>query len=219
MFEKFTDRARRVVVLAQEEARALNHHFIGAEHLLVAVLREAESETDAPTAKSLAQHGFTPSEAIERVGLTPDAGTDPAPEFLPFTGGAKEALQAALRESLALGHTAITPDHVLLGVIRSEAAHADSPAAAAITALGLTAEDLRHPAGPSPLRLAPLIRTAMLRAHTEAQRAGSEVVGTEHMLLGLLDADPALAQRVFGALGVPTEEVTAKVRGAVSGTD
>ncbi|WP_194820363.1 Clp protease N-terminal domain-containing protein [Nocardia sp. XZ_19_385] len=219
MFEKFTDRARRVVVLAQEEARALNHHFIGAEHLLVAVLREAESEENSPTAKALHLHGYTPSAAVERVGLQPDTGSEAAPEFLPFTDGAKEALQASLRESIALGHTAITPDHVLLGIIRSESAHVDSPAAAAITTLGLTAEDLRHPVGPSRLQLAPLVRTAFLHANDEAVRAGSEVVGAEHLLLGLLDADPELAKRVFGALGVDTDEVTAKVRGIVTGTD
>ncbi|MEV6280842.1 Clp protease N-terminal domain-containing protein [Nocardia sp. NPDC051832] len=219
MFEKFTDRARRVVVLAQEEARALNHHVIGAEHLLVAVLREAESEANSPTAKALSRHGFTPSEAIERIGLAADPDTAATPEFLPFTDGAKAALQASLRESIALGHTAITPDHVLLGIIRSESAHVDSTAAAAITALGLTADELRRPVGPSRLQMAPLVRMAFLHANAEAQRAGSDLVGTEHMLLGLLDADPELAKRVFGALGVDTDEVTAKVRGIVTGTD
>ncbi|MEU8900066.1 Clp protease N-terminal domain-containing protein [Nocardia sp. NPDC048505] len=209
MFEKFTARARRVVVLAQAEARALDHHRIGAEHLLVAVLREAESDARSPSAKTLSLHGYTLADAIEQVGLARDPGGTPVPEFLPFTEDAKDALQAALRETRALGHAAITPDHVLLGVIRSAALHADSPAAAAIAALGITAEDLRHPAGSRRLPLTPLVQLAFQRANTEALRAGGGQLGTAHLLLGLLDADPKLAERVFGE---DTEAITAKVR-------
>ncbi|MEV0252462.1 Clp protease N-terminal domain-containing protein [Nocardia sp. NPDC050712] len=219
MFEKFTDRARHVVVLAQDEARALNHHFIGAEHLLVAVLREAQSDEDSNTAKALAQQGHTPSAAIERVGLAADAGAESAPEFLPFTDGAKQALQAALHETRAMGQPAITPDHILLGILHSESAHVDSRAAAAVTALGLGPEQLRHPAGSGRLQLTPLVRLALAHARAEAQRAGTTGIGTGHLLLGLLDADPALTERVFGALGVDTDEVTAKIRDVVTGTD
>jgi ATP-dependent Clp protease ATP-binding subunit ClpC len=113
VFERFTDRARRVLILAQEEARSLNHGFIGTEHLLLGLIREQ----DGVAAQALSELGITldgvRTKVVEVVGLpaTPSAGSPP------FTPRAKKALDLALRQALQLGHNYIGTEHVLLGVV------------------------------------------------------------------------------------------------------
>jgi ATP-dependent Clp protease ATP-binding subunit ClpC len=113
MFERFTAQARRVLVLAQEEARLLNHSFIGTEHLLLGLLHEGEGLG----AKALESLGIT-LEAVrvqveERIGPAGSATGSP-----PFTPRAKKALELALREALQLGHNYIGTEHLLLGIVR-----------------------------------------------------------------------------------------------------
>ena len=135
MFEKFTDRARRVVVLAQEEARLLNHNAIGTEHLLLGIVHEGQGVA-AQTLQALDIRLAAVRNAIEREappGASPSAGT------LSFSPRAKKSLENALRESLQLGHNYIGTEHMLLGLIRTDG----SRAARVLTDLGATFDRVR----------------------------------------------------------------------------
>jgi len=114
VFERFTDRARRVVVLAQEEARLLNHSYIGTEHLLLGLLREGEGLA----ARALGSQGVTLSAVREKVEEKVGPGASSPGGHIPFTPRAKKVLELALRESLQLGHNYIGAEHILLGLIR-----------------------------------------------------------------------------------------------------
>ena len=114
LFERFTDRARRVVVLAQEEARLLNHNYIGTEHILLGLIHEGEGIA---------------SQALESLGISLEAVRDQVEEIIgqgsqspsghiPFTPRAKKVLELSLREALQLGHNYIGTEHILLGLIR-----------------------------------------------------------------------------------------------------
>lgn len=114
MFDRFTDRARRVVTLAQDEARLLRRDHVGTEHLLVAVARL----DDDLAAAVLHAHGLTGEAARGEVARIVGIGDADAQGELPFTAPAREALDAALREALELGHARIEPAHLLLAVLR-----------------------------------------------------------------------------------------------------
>jgi len=114
MFERFTDKARQVVVLAQEEARLMRHGHIGTEHLLVALAR-VEDDVATPM---LADHGLTGEKARSEVVAIVGIGNAEPGGQLPFTPAAHDALDATLRESLELGHDRVEPAHLLLGVLR-----------------------------------------------------------------------------------------------------
>ena len=114
MFERFTERARQVVVLAQDEARALGHGYIGTEHLLLGLLREEEGLG----ARVLQSLGVTVDEVRARVARIVGAGTSYRPGQIPFTPHAKRALELSLREALSLGHSYIGTEHLLLGLVR-----------------------------------------------------------------------------------------------------
>ena len=114
MFERFTDRARRVLVLAQEEARLLNHNFIGTEHILLGLIHEGEGVA----AKALESLGISLEAVREKVEETigpAGTGTMGSP---PFTPRAKKVLELSLREALQLGHNYIGTEHMLLGLVR-----------------------------------------------------------------------------------------------------
>ena len=115
MFERFTDRARRVVVLAQEEARLLNHSYIGTEHLLLGLVRESEGVA----AKALTSLGIELDAVREHVEEIVGRGSQgPSSGHIPFTPRAKKVLELSLREALQLGHNYIGTEHILLGMIR-----------------------------------------------------------------------------------------------------
>jgi ATP-dependent Clp protease ATP-binding subunit ClpC len=114
MFERFTEQARQVVILAQEEARLMRHGHIGTEHLLVALAR-VDDEVATPM---LADHGLTGEKTrAEVVAIVGIGNVEPGGQ-LPFTPAAHDALDATLRESLELGHDRVEPAHLLLGVLR-----------------------------------------------------------------------------------------------------
>ena len=114
MFERFTDRARRVVVLAQEEARALNHKYIGTEHILLGLIREGEGVA----AKALESMGISREAVRSEVEDIIGKGSQPPSGYIPFTPRAKKVLELSLREALQLGHKYIGTEHILLGLIR-----------------------------------------------------------------------------------------------------
>jgi len=114
MFERFTNRARHVVVLSQEEARLLNHNYIGTEHILLGLLGEPESVGG----QVLAGFGFTVDSAREEVAARVGRGKKGPAGHIPFTPRAKKTLELSLREALALKHKYIGTEHILLGLIR-----------------------------------------------------------------------------------------------------
>ena len=114
MFERFTDRARRVIVLAQEEARALQHNYIGTEHLLLGLIRAG----DGVAAKALEAKGVTLEDTRKQVEEMIGKGTAAPTGHIPFTPHAKQVLELSLREALQLGHSYIGTEHILLGLIR-----------------------------------------------------------------------------------------------------
>jgi hypothetical protein len=114
MFERFTERARMVVVLAQEEARTLKHNYIGTEHVLLGLLREEEGLA----ARVLASLGITVEAVRGQVVRIVGAGDEVTHGQIPFTPRAKKVLELALREALGLGHDYIGTEHILLGLTR-----------------------------------------------------------------------------------------------------
>ena len=114
MFERFTDRARRVVVLAQEEARVLNHNYIGTEHVLLGLIREGEGVA----AKALESLGISLEAVRQQVEEIIGQGQQAPSGHIPFTPRAKKVLELSLREALQLGHNYIGTEHILLGLIR-----------------------------------------------------------------------------------------------------
>ncbi len=128
MFERFTDRARRVVVLAQEEARNLKHKYLGTEHILLGLIREGEGLA----AKSLESLGITLDEVRAQVIDIIGEGQELPSGHIPFTPRAKKVIEYAMREGLQLGHSYIGTEHLLLGLTREP----DSVAAQVLTKLG-----------------------------------------------------------------------------------
>lgn len=128
MFERFTTRARRVVVLAQEEARLLQHNYIGTEHLLLGLL----GETDGIAARALAGLGMSLEGTRQEITAIVGTGSATPSGHMPFTPRAKKVLELAFREARALGHDYIGTEHILLGLIRE----GDGVAAQVLVRLG-----------------------------------------------------------------------------------
>ena len=114
MFERFTDRARRVVVLAQEEARLLNHNYIGTEHILLGLIHEGEGVAARALESMEIDLESVRSQVVEIIGQ----GSQAPSGHIPFTPRAKKVLELSLREALQLGHNYIGTEHILLGLIR-----------------------------------------------------------------------------------------------------
>jgi ATP-dependent Clp protease ATP-binding subunit ClpA len=114
MFERFTERSRRVVVLAQEEARMLDHNYIGTEHLLLGLIHEG----DGIAAQAIGSTGLTLDAARAEVEAMIGRGDSAPFGHIPFTPRAKKVLELALREALALKKSYIGPEHILLGLLR-----------------------------------------------------------------------------------------------------
>jgi ATP-dependent Clp protease ATP-binding subunit ClpC len=114
VFERFTERARRVVVLAQEEARMLDHNYIGTEHILLGLIHEGESVA----ARALESLGISLEEVRSDVERVIGHGEQTTGGHIPFTPRAKKVLELSLREALQLGHNYIGTEHILLGLAR-----------------------------------------------------------------------------------------------------
>jgi len=114
MFERFTDRARRVVVLAQEEARMLNHNYIGTEHILLGLIHEGQGVA----AKALESLGISLEAVRQQVEEIIGQGQQAPSGHIPFTPRAKTVLELSLRETKELGHSYIGTEHILLGLLR-----------------------------------------------------------------------------------------------------
>jgi ATP-dependent Clp protease ATP-binding subunit ClpC len=136
MFERFTERARKVVVLAQEEARHFNHNYIGTEHLLLGLLREDEGVA----ARALGSLNVTLDEVREQVESIVGYGEEGTGGQAPFTPRSKKVLELALREALQLGHNYIGTEHILLGLVRES----EGVAARVLSNLGVDPDKVRR---------------------------------------------------------------------------
>ncbi len=222
MFERFTDRARSVVVLAQEEARMLNHNYIGTEHILLGLVREEEGVG----AKALESLGVSLDGARRSVEEIIDVGEGPVRGHIPFTPRAKRVLELALREALALGHNYIGTEHILLGLIRE----GEGVGAQVLTKLGASFERVRdnvtilleggtveregivkRPTGRMPLTARAL--DAMDLASDFARKRGHRRIDPGDLLLGSLAlvSDYADAQPLLEGLGMDREEIRRRI--------
>ena len=136
MFERFTDRARRVVVLAQEEARMLNHNYIGTEHILLGLIHEGEGVA----AKALVSLGISLDAVRHQVEEIIGQGQQAPSGHIPFTPRAKKVLELSHREAVQLGHNYIGTEHILLGLIRES----DGVAAQVLVTLGADLNRVRQ---------------------------------------------------------------------------
>jgi ATP-dependent Clp protease ATP-binding subunit ClpA len=238
VFERFTERARQVVVLAQDESRGLGHDWIGTEHLLLGVLREEGLASEALAAGGLSlERARKCVEAI--VGELPSRGVTGQ---IPFTREAKRALENARDESNHLGGREITPELVLVGVMRERSGGAACvlrdcrvDIAKVVSALALDPDadptDFLPAPGAKPERTTSSIgesvtaesgsggfarfteraRQVLVLAQDESRAFRHSHVGTEHILLGLLREEEGLAARVLESLDITAEEVRAQV--------
>jgi ATP-dependent Clp protease ATP-binding subunit ClpC len=176
MFERFTERARYVVVLAQDEARTLIHNYIGTEHILLGLLREEHG----PAARVLGSLGITVEEVRAQVVRIVGLGDEATAGQIPFTPRAKKVLELALREALSLGHNYIGTEHILLGLVR------ENEGVAARILLDLDADDdrirseimhlLSGSAGArAPRKGEPWIMVYCPSCHTPIESIGTEV--------------------------------------------
>ena len=235
MFERFTNRARHVIVLAQSEARRLQHNYIGTEHLLLGLL----GETDGLAARALEHFGMSLADARQEVVARIGTGKKPLVEgHIPFTPRAKKVLELALREALELHHNYIGTEHLLLGMVREAdgvgaqilAAHASDLLSVRMAVLDLLstvpasqrrrwprrADAPAEPGAQGEQRTTPAAETTLDEA---ARLAGTEPVGSHHLLLASL-ADPnTAAARALTALGVDLDQARTALRDAgVAGT-
>jgi ATP-dependent Clp protease ATP-binding subunit ClpA len=244
MFERFTNRARHAVVLAQEEARRLQHNYIGTEHLLLGLLGEQGIASEA-----LDRFGISLTSAREDVKTAVGLGKATVSGHIPFTPRAKKTLELALREALQLHHNFIGTEHILLGVLREGdgvgaqvlrqyapdlvairmavldlvgSAPVESAAASRrwfrrrpATAIDVSAET-RWPGEGAELNTTPAADKSLSEA---ARLAGSRPVGTHHLLLAAIDDPDGAAARALAVHGVDVDQVRAAAKAAdVTGT-
>ena len=240
MFERFTDRARHVVVLAQEEARRLDHNYIGTEHILLGLL----GEPDGIAGRVLDGVGMSLESTRQEVTAIVGTGTTAPSGHIPFTPRAKKTLELALREALQLQHNYIGTEHILLGLIREGEGvaaqilkqHADltadprggaRPAARGQRRGRPRRRWLRRRAAADPGEAGAQAEQSVMNATpaadttlSEAARlAGSRPVGSHHLLLAALADPDTAAARALAALGVDLDQAKEALRSVdVTGT-
>jgi ATP-dependent Clp protease ATP-binding subunit ClpC len=239
MFERFTNRARHAVVLAQEEARRGQHNYIGTEHVLLGLL----GEPDGLACRALAGVGMSLEAARNEVMAIVGTGAASVSGHIPFTPRAKKILELSLREALQLHHNYIGTEHILLGLIREGEGvaaqvltkHADLTAirAAVLDLLPAASAEaararrwLRRPRAAAPgeadapaetvLNTTPAADTTLSEA---ARLAGSRPVGSHHLLLAALADPDTAAARALAALGVDLNQARQTLRSTdITGT-
>jgi ATP-dependent Clp protease ATP-binding subunit ClpA len=239
MFERFTNRARRVIVLAQDEARDMRHNYIGTEHLLLGLL----GVPDGMAGRALAHFGMTLEAVREETASRVGQGAAPVKGRIPFTPRAKKVLELSLREALQLRHNYIGTEHLLLGLLREGEGvgasilreHATDLLRVRLMVLDLLPPGTEPAAGqgrrwlrrrteapttvtgePQELSTTPAADSSLEQA---AKLAGAAPVGSHHLLLAALaDPDTAAAQ-VLATLGVDLDQARDALRTAdVTGT-
>jgi ATP-dependent Clp protease ATP-binding subunit ClpA len=240
MFERFTNVARHTIVIAQEEARGLQHNYIGTEHILLGLL----AEPDGVAARVLGRFGMSLTGAREDVRRIIGTGKGQMTGHIPFTPRAKKTLELSLREALQLNHNYIGTEHILLGVIREGDGvgaqiikeHADLPAVRSAVldvvpagqaqaargrrwlrrVVGVVSGGHGEPEDATEMRTTPAADTSLNEA---ARLAGPDPVGSHHLLLAALADPDTAAARALAALGVDLDQAREALRTAdVTGT-
>jgi ATP-dependent Clp protease ATP-binding subunit ClpA len=225
-FDRFNDRAKRVLALAQDEAIRFNHNYIGTEHLLLGLIREGEGVA----ARVLEHLGVDMTPVRRAVEASIGRGTsEKAPSEITLAPQVKKIIGLAIDEARSFGHSHIGTEHLLLGIVREGD---ESPAAKVLKSLGVDLEKVRHdtiaeigqtsggvasaftpPArsqGPFDRFNAPAKRVLAL-AQDEAIRFNHNYIGTEHLLLGLAREGAGVAARTLDALGVTLSKLRTSV--------
>jgi ATP-dependent Clp protease ATP-binding subunit ClpA len=232
MFERFTNLARRTIVLAQDEARGLSHNYIGTEHLLLGLL----AAPGGMAQQALESYGMSVEAARAEVLAIVPAGKDTPSGHIPFTPRGKKVLELSLREALELKHNYIGTEHLLLGMIREGegvgaqilAAHG-SLAAIRRTVLDALSAAQSTPAGrrwlrrhaeisgePEELRTTPAADTGLNEA---VRLAGLSPLGSHHLLIAALSDRETAAARALAGAGIDLDRAMAALRNAeVTGT-
>ena len=236
-FDRFNDRAKRVLALAQDEAIRFNHNYIGTEHLLLGLAREGEGVA----AKALGELGVTLAKlrtSVEKIMGRGDSTTSPSE--ITLSPRTKKVIEYAIDEARKLGHSHVGTEHLLLGLVR-EGGHIG---AKAIESLGVTLESVRDKVmsllkqaagGTESQASAPVTSVAFGRvpyeyfndrakkvlaiAHEEAFRLKHNYVGTEHLLLGLVREGQSIAARVLDSLGIELSKVRTAVEFIIGAGD
>ena len=225
MFERFTDRARRAVVSAQEEARRLQHNYIGTEHLLLGLLAGGGVAHKVLDGFGMSQEGVR-EEVVALVG----PGSTPMSGHIPFTPRAKKTLELSLREALQLNHNYIGTEHILLGLIRE----GEGVAAQIITGHGADLDSVRqaviemlHAYGgqragqrllrglsgaPGEAEDLPATPAAEASVSGAVRLAGTRPVGSHHLLAAALDDPDSAAARTLVSLGVDLDQAREALR-------
>ena len=211
MFERFTDRARQTVVLAQEEARRLGHNYIGTEHLLLGLLREGEGVAAQAIGRMGISLADVRSDVVRIIGELSEAPSG----HIPFTPRSKKVLELSLREAMQLGHNYIGTEHILLGLVRE----GEGVAAQVLVARGADLKRVRATVLEELQNITPGARTSGPRrtpggeeALSNAQQlAGSSAVGSHHLLEALARSEDSLASKVLISLGVDADTLAAKI--------
>src|SRR5688500_14809579 len=224
-FDRFNDRAKRVLALAQDEAIRFNHNYIGTEHLLLGLVREGEGVA-ARVLDSLGVELSKVRTAVEFIIGRGDSTTSPSE--ITLTPRTKKIIELAIDEARKLGHTHVGTEHMILGLVRD----GESVACGVLESLGVSLEKVRHQviatlgqqhyptdaataaerSGPLelPATFGPAVprdrldlssRRTLARAYWEAGRLNYEQVDTEHLLLALIANDSAWMRRVLKELG------------------
>ncbi len=230
LFDKYTDGAKRVLMLAQEEARRLDHNYIGTEHLLLGLVREDEGIA----AKTLFDRSVDQTKVRSAVEFIVGRGERIEAGDINLTPRAKKVIELATAEARRLGHNYIGTEHLLLGIVRE----GEGIAAGVLESLGVDIAELRSaleitggqeapgreegPARPeeraeeSEVRLTPRAIKALEFAAEEARRFGHSQIGTGHLLIGLVREGEGIGAGILQGLGVNLQRLRKQVRQAVS---
>ena len=239
-FDRFNDRAKRVLALAQDEAIRFNHNYIGVEHLLLGLVREGEGVA----ARVLDSLGIDLSRARSSVEVMIGRGKGTtSPSEITLSPRTKKVIEVAVDESRKLGHSHVGTEHLLLGIVRE----GQSVGAGVLESMGVSLEQVRHQviavmgqhrpemgatasAGISPSagagigsshpvpfvdRLETSGRRALARAYWEAGRANDKEVAPHHLLLGLVTSDDVWTHRLLTELGVDLADLVTRIDAAV----
>ncbi len=218
MFERFTERSRRVIVLSQEEARLLKHNYIGTEHLLLGLLADG----DGGAARTLEALNVTLEAARQEVREIIGEGPAPQQGHIPFTPRAKKVLETALREALKLGSQSIESVHLLLGLVSER----DGVGAQIIERLGASVTAVReraaefagHETEPAPGAAEAVTATATSTAAWPRTSRVVRVEGLGMVLDKLIVLDRRLS-RIERHLGIPDDDDKSRSAGRTGGTE
>ena len=189
-------------MFAQEEARLLNHSYIGSEHLLLGLLHEG----DGVAARALASVGVTLRAARDSVANIIGTGGSAPSGHIPFTPRAKKVLELSLREALVLGHNYIGTEHLLLGLVRE----GEGVGVQVLIGAGVEAADVAPFEPGSRIRVGG-IGGIFEPALNESRRLGDDHVGVEHVLLAAFEQPNSVAARVLESFGLTKAEVEQRI--------